>query len=229
VPVRGAAAGHPGVGAAAGSDPAAASPRRPGICQTGAVSFGPPPATACWQHRAARAGFEVAYFQASQDGWRIDGTTAALEDGQTWVVTYTIWLDPAWATRGARVTARSNLGLRRALLEPDGAGRWYVNGDPARHLDGCMDIDLEASAMTNALPVHRLRLPVGARAEPPAAYVRAPTLAVERLEQTYLRTTDEGAHQRYEYTAPAFDFTCRLLYDQSGLVLDYPGIAVRAG
>jgi hypothetical protein len=28
---------------------------------------------------------------------------------------------------------------------------------------------------------------------------------------------------------PALGFTCRLIYDESGLVLDYPGIAVRAG
>ena len=35
--------------------------------------------------------------------------------------------------------------------------------------------------------------------------------------------------QHYDYTAPAFDFRCRLVYDQSGLVPDYPGIAVRAG
>jgi hypothetical protein len=26
-----------------------------------------------------------------------------------------------------------------------------------------------------------------------------------------------------------FDFTGRLVYDESGLVLDYPGIALRAG
>jgi len=35
--------------------------------------------------------------------------------------------------------------------------------------------------------------------------------------------------QRYDYAAPVFDFACRLLYDESGLVLDYPGIAIRAG
>jgi hypothetical protein len=28
--------------------------------------------------------------------------------------------------------------------------------------------------------------------------------------------------------APAFGFGARLVYDRSGLVLDYPGIAVRA-
>ena len=53
-------------------------------------------------------------------------------------------------------------------------------------------------------------------------------LSTERLEQTYLRIADEAAHQRYRYTAPASDFTCSLVYDESGLVLDYPGIAARA-
>jgi uncharacterized protein len=52
---------------------------------------------------------------------------------------------------------------------------------------------------------------------------------VERLEQTYARTADEASCQRYDYAAPAFGFAARLVYDESGLVLDYPGIAVRAG
>jgi hypothetical protein len=50
---------------------------------------------------------------------------------------------------------------------------------------------------------------------------------VGRLEQDYLRAAGEGGHQRYEYSAPAFGFACRLVYDESGPVLDYPGIAVR--
>ena len=33
---------------------------------------------------------------------------------------------------------------------------------------------------------------------------------------------------RYRYRAPSFDFECELVYDESGLVLDYPGIATRA-
>jgi len=78
---------------------------------------------------------------------------------------------------------------------------------------------------TSARIAHRF----GARATAPAAYVRAIGVAVGRLEQTYLRAPDDAARQRYDYAAPAFDFTCRLVYDESGLVLDYPGIAVRAG
>ena len=52
--------------------------------------------------------------------------------------------------------------------------------------------------------------------------------AAGRLEQSYARLPDEGGSQRYRYAAPAFGFTSTLIYDESGLVLDYPGIAVRA-
>jgi hypothetical protein len=53
-------------------------------------------------------------------------------------------------------------------------------------------------------------------------------LGVERLEQRYERLQDDDERQRYGYSAPRFEFSCELLYDATGLVLDYPGIAVRA-
>lgn len=40
---------------------------------------------------------------------------------------------------------------------------------------------------------------------------------------------DDAWTRSYDYRAPMFDFECRLIYDQYGLVLDYPGIAIRAG
>ena len=151
-----------------------------------------------------------------------------MEDAQTWIVTYSIQLDAAWLTRDARIAARTASGRRETVLACDGEGRWRVDGHRADHLDGCLDIDLESSALTNTLPVHRLDLAAGARAETPAAYIRTPDLSAERLEQTYARLPGEAGQSRYRYTAPAFNFTCTMVYDESGLVLDYPGIAVRA-
>jgi uncharacterized protein len=193
------------------------------------VAFRPPPATACWQHTGSRSGFEVAYFRDAGDGWTVEGTTAALEDARTWIVTYAIQLDAAWVTRSARIMGRTISGSRETFLQADGAGRWFINGDLAPELDGCLDVDLESSAMTNSLPVHRLGLPGDGQADAPAAYVRALDLSVDRLEQTYRRIADKAERQRYDYAAPAFGFTSRLVYDESGLVLDYPGIARRAG
>jgi hypothetical protein len=163
------------------------------------------------------------------DGQRIEGWTTAVEDEATWVVAYRIELDHNWTTKRAEVFGRSALGSRRVKLEADGDGRWLVDGTVASRLDGCLDVDLESSALTNALPVRRLGLRVGDKAPAPAAYVRAVDLSVGRLEQDYVRVADEAGRQRYDYAAPAFGFACRLVYDESGLVVDYPGIASRVG
>ncbi|MFP2909131.1 putative glycolipid-binding domain-containing protein [Pyxidicoccus sp. 3LFB2] len=193
------------------------------------MHFEPLPSTAAWQHQVARKGFEVSYFRPLADGWHLEGYTSALEEGQTWAVSYVLTVDTAWRTRRAQVTSVSAAGRRETVLEGDGKGGWRVDGKAAPHLDGCLDVDLEASAMTNALPIHRLALAVGARAEAPAAYVRAVEVSVERLEQQYARVADADGQSRFDYVSPAFNFACRLTYDASGLVVDYPGIAVRAG
>jgi uncharacterized protein len=191
------------------------------------MPFIPPPRSAAWAHQHARSGFEVVYVQPDDGGHLLTGATTAVEDGRSWIVDYEIRVDAGWRTRTARVTGRSSTGARARLLEGDGGGRWRVDGEPAPHLDGCLDVDLESSALTNALPVHRIALGTGATAQAPAAYVRALDLSIERLEQQYTRTSDQDHHQRYDYVAPTFDFSCRLVYDGSGLVLAYPGIAVR--
>ncbi|MFB8007466.1 putative glycolipid-binding domain-containing protein [Nocardia sp. NPDC056000] len=192
------------------------------------MTFTPPPASAAWSHSDARSGFEVAYFERLGNGLRIEGCTTAIELGETWIVEYRIALAPDWSTRAARITSRTRSGQRSIKLETDGTAHWLVNGAPAPHLDGCLDIDLESSAMTNAFPIHRLNLSVGANSPAPAAYIRATDLTVDRLEQHYERIPDSDGHHRYEYAAPVFDFTGTLIYDASGLVVDYPGIATRA-
>lgn len=95
------------------------------------MPFRPLPPTAAWQHLEARSGFEVAYFRAAESGWIIDGTTAAVEAGQTWVVTYSIELDAAWTTRWAHIGARTGTGTRETRLESAGYGRWLIDGVPA--------------------------------------------------------------------------------------------------
>jgi uncharacterized protein len=192
------------------------------------VTFQPPPPTAAWRHEEARSGFEVVWFQRLPTGWGVDGHAAAVEGGQTWAVEYAIELDAQWRTRWARIGGRAGTGAREVELEADGEGHWLVDGTPAPHLDGCLDVDLEASAMTNAFPVHRLGLAVGADASAPAVYVRALDLAVERLEQDYTRVPTDTPGHAYDYAAPAFTFSARLTYDPSGLVLTYPGLATRA-
>jgi hypothetical protein len=173
-------------------------------------------------------GFEVAFFTAEKATITADGTTTGLQDGDTWIVSYHLVLDEMWRTRMARLNSRTASRQTERLLESNGDGHWVVDGKPRPDLDGCFDVDLESSALTNALPVHRLHLEVGERAEAPAAFVRAATLSVDRLEQSYVRVPSASHRQQFDYVAPTFDFRCRLEYDNQGLVVTYPGIASRS-
>jgi hypothetical protein len=186
------------------------------------------PRQAAWRHVSARDGFEVVFVAEIDGGLCFLGTTSAVEQGRAWTVSYRITVDPiSWATRAAHVTSRSAAGEHALELATDGAGSWQLDSQHVSHLDGCLDIDLESSALTNAFPAHRLGLALGQSAAAPAAYVRAEDLRVERLEQRYLRLNNNGTRRRFEYAAPVFDFECELVYDSFGLLLDYPGLAVR--
>jgi len=180
----------------------------------------PLPASAAWQHIGTRSGFEVLFTSART----LEGHTTAVEQGEIWSVSYRIELDAAWRTRRAEVVGRTSAGPRTTVLERHDGDRWTVDGVPVPLLDGCVDVDLESSAVTNTLPIHRLDFVEGEPVQCPAAYVRA-DLRIERLEQTYTARPD----LRFGYAAPAFGFTAELRYDASGLIVDYPGIAVRAG
>jgi hypothetical protein len=182
------------------------------------------PRAAAWRHEGSKVGFEVVFFTRGEDAIRIAGETTAVEGGEPYWVGYELELDPAtWITRRAHVRGRSAGGAHERLVERDDGGRWRIDGAPAPFLDGVDDVDLEASAMTNAFPVRRLRLEPGVQAEAPAAYVRAPDLTVDRLEQTYTCLGD----RRFAYDCRQFGFACELVYDTAGLVITYPGIARR--
>jgi hypothetical protein len=191
------------------------------------MSFRHLPADAAWHHHGSREGYEVVFFTADDMGYHLDGHTLATEGGHPWVVRYAITLDERWRTTAAQVWAWSRLGSRTVRLEAQQPGQWQVDDAVAPDIEGCIDIDLESSCCTNTFPVHRLELGVGESADPPAAYVRALDLSVQRLEQRYRRLDDASSGQRYDYDAPAFDFSARLLYDESGLLLAYPGIGSR--
>ena len=185
------------------------------------------PHTAAWRHVDSREGFEVLFTRTLGGAYRLEGHSTAIEEGEAWSIRYTIDVGPDWATRAARIASSSVDGEREVRIEGDGSGGWTVDGAPAAHLTGCLDVDLEASACTNLLPVRRLALQVGERADAPAVYVGAPTLAVERLEQSYTRLDDSDVGRRYDYASPRFDFHAVLVFDRHGLVVDYPGIATR--
>lgn len=211
-----------------GIHPCASCLARPGISAAGAqteIVLARWPSFAAWQHLTARQGFEVAFVRERDGGFSIEGCTTAVESNEPWIVSYRITLDANGQTRHARVMASTRAGEHERTLESDGAGLWRIDGAPAPLLDGCLDVDLESSALTNAFPIRRMALAIGRSAAAPAAYVRALDLRVERLEQQYRRIDERS----YDYASPAFAFEVVVQCDAYGLAIDYPQIARRVG
>lgn len=191
------------------------------------MRLSPPPPAASWVHREVRTGFEVAFFRTHESGIRLSGHTAAREASALWSVSYDVELDETWSTRVVRASALTAAGSQEVMLTRDAAGRWMVNGEPRPELDGCVDVDFESSAVTNTFPIHRLDFAFDQGVDVPAAFVRAEDLRVERVEQRYTLTTVTNEGSLFHYESSTFDFSCELRYDRAGLVIDYPGIAVR--
>jgi hypothetical protein len=177
------------------------------------------PTFAAWRFVGAVDGFEVVY----PGPGRLRGCTTAVEEGRPYAVRYDIALDDQWRTREVQVSSDTVEGRRSTVLLSNGEGQWTVDGMAAGHLDGLVDVDLEASACTNTLPVHRLSLPVGEEVVASAVYVRALDLSVTRLDQTYRRR----GNRTFDYVSAGGEFRAVLEYDDAGLIVDYPGIAVR--
>ena len=186
-----------------------------------------PPGGASWNHTGARAGFEVAFFNGLSTGHRLSGHTTAHQPAAMWSVGYDVTVDRSWRTVAVDASTLTAAGKGQLTLACDSAGSWTANGELRPDLDGCVDVDFESSAVTNTLPLHRLDFIEGVGVDVPAAFVRADDLRVERLEQRYTLIEAGPELILFHYESSTFEFACDLKYDSSGLVVDYPGIAIR--
>jgi hypothetical protein len=140
-------------------------------------------------------------------------------DGIPRRIRYGIMCDAGWHTRAVHVALRTGAVEQALHLASDGNGAWQRPGEEIPEVQGCVDVDLEVTPATNTLPIRRLDLAEGDHASVSAAWLRFPTLTLERLDQTYTRTDE----RRFLYQSGP-GFTARLDVDDLGLVTRYAGI-----
>lgn len=181
------------------------------------------PPVGAWRLLGAYEGFEVVRFEVGKN-IVLTGTSLGVEEGTPWSIHYVIEVAANWHFKHATISDHNGDQVDIQLSD---TGLWTVNGEPRPELKGCLDLDLEASAVTNTLPVHRLNLAVGEGGESNAAYVRTNGLAVERLDQAYQRLADKSDKIALDYRSPRFGYHDTLIFGRDGLAADYPGIGVR--
>lgn len=169
-------------------------------------------------------GLELATWQPRADGAVLGGRVLVLESGSHLSVDYRIEVDVRWVTRLVDVDVLAGGHPATLRLEHDGQGGWRRDGRPEPGLRGCLDVDLQVTPLTNALPVNRLRIAEGAEAEILAAWVHFPGLSVEAAPQRYQRL----APTTYRYTSLGSGFTAQVEVDQDGFPVIYERIWQRA-
>ncbi|MGN7199583.1 putative glycolipid-binding domain-containing protein [Arthrobacter sp. SAFR-044] len=133
---------------------------------------------------------------------------------------YEATLDGQWVFRELTLRCHDD---RRLEVQRRSDGTWSVNGQLRPDLEGAIDIDLAFSPFTNTLPVRRLNLAIGSRAEITTAYIDVPSLRVLPDPQAYTRTSVN----LYLYESLDSDFNCQIKVDPDGFIIDYPGLYTR--
>lgn len=131
---------------------------------------------------------------------------------------YRVVCDDKWHTLSGRVEGWIGEETVELTISVDPAGRWALNGEECREVEGCTDLDLNFSPSTNLLPIRRLELADGHEAEVKAAWLRFPSFTLEPLTQIYRRI--DAATYRYESAGGAF--SRQLQVNDVGFVTDYP-------
>ena len=167
-------------------------------------------------------GHEEARIEQTAGGWRLTGQLQVEEGSVSAQLGYLIECEPDWRTRQAVVTGSASGTPIRLEFGADGAGHWTLNDVPLPLVEGALDIDLGFTPATNLLPIRRLDLAVGQRADVRTAWVRFPELRVEALEQSYQR--DAARVFRYDALVDGERFRARLDTDEFGRVLHYEGL-----
>ena len=159
----------------------------------------------------------------SQEGAVADGLVLGVESDAPFRLRYIVRCDSRWRVR--RVEVNFVDGGRGLSLNANGEGRWFDEwGEAVPALDGCADVDITATPLTNTLPIRRLALKPGESADIKVAYVTIPDLRVTPDEQRYTCLETGAAGSRYRFEQMSTGFTAILQVDADGLVADYSAL-----
>ena len=154
-------------------------------------------------------------------------------------------VDAAWVTRRLALTATGDGWARSLVLERLESWSAVVasNGDippavlasiPGDVIDAnevpaaVVDVDVQYSPLTNVMPIRRLGLDrPGAAGSFVMAWVSVPSLAVTLDPQRYTLLGSDNGQPCARFEAGDGFFTAVIRCDDTGLVVDYPGIARR--
>jgi uncharacterized protein len=168
-------------------------------------------------------GVEHVMVASGSAGFRAD-SEMILSDGGFARIAYHLECRADWQFLSLELSVTKMTGTSRLSLTRDGNGCWVAGQEPLPSLDGCADIDISRTPLTNTLPIRRLPWSPGTARELDVAYISVPELGIRPVKQRYvmLGRDDRTGETEYRYESGAF--RADLTIGADGYVADYPGI-----
>jgi hypothetical protein len=99
-----------------------------------------------------------------------DGLLVSIEGTQFFRLRYHVQCDSEWRCRRAEFDLLDG-NRAKLLLTKEARGDWLKDDEPIRGSAECTDIDISGTPFTNTLPIRRLKLRPGQRAQIAALYI----------------------------------------------------------
>ena len=167
--------------------------------------------------RLDKPGHESARLFWLDSKWQLAGTAVFADKQQPCRLDYVLQCDSQWQTLSGKVAGWVGNEVVELEVLVDSNRRWRLNGEDCAEVNGCIDLDLNFSPLTNLLPIRRLNLAVGQQASVTAAWLRFPSFHLEPLGQMYRRV---GASS-YHYESAEGSFVAELEVDDVSFVTRY--------
>jgi len=156
-------------------------------------------------------------------GSTISSTIVGCYEEKIYKVVYRIVTNQNWETVYLEINCQHNSKIQVIKFEGDGKGNWMNNGKQANKFKGCIDVDIPLTPFTNTLPIRRLGLSQGQAQEIRVIYFNLLEQEIKMVRQRYTCLSNDEFH----YENVPNDFEATIQVDESGLVIDYPGLFVR--
>lgn len=180
-----------------------------------------------WQHIDA-PGWEHVRIISDHPGWTVfDSILVRQHAGLVLRGGYTLVVDKQWRTLELRLMLETSPGTMEGIhLLTEGDGRWTdANDQHIPELDGCLDVDIDWTPLTNALPVHRLRIKEGEEHAVPVVHISLPTMSIQPETHRYHRLNDSDV----THSVGDDNIIHALSMGNDGFVVQYPERFLRTG
>lgn len=178
-----------------------------------------------WQTLDA-PGWEHVRVEDEHPGWTVfDSILVREHEGQVLRGGYTLVTDKDWRTLELRLMMETSPGVMEGVhLLTEGDGKWMdANEQPIPELDGCLDVDIQWTPLTNTLPINRIPLEEGDEHEITVAYIALPQLSARPVNQRYQRMNADTV----KYSSETREFERDINVDNDGFVTHYPDLFAR--